>query len=101
MKLCLKILAVVIIAASTYSIIGCSAPAGYSYSNVSIALTVACSDCSRGLPLKPAFPSPATQGLVATTSAMPAGGGVEAVYGGNGEEGGALFFSLTVTNAPS
>jgi len=39
MKLCLKILAIVIVAASVVSLIGCAAPAHFSYSNVTLSLS--------------------------------------------------------------
>jgi hypothetical protein len=39
MKLCLKILAVVIVAATMVSLIGCAAPATFNYSNVTLSLT--------------------------------------------------------------
>ena len=42
MKLCLKIFVVALVAALTYSMIGCAAPAGFSYQNVSISLTEYC-----------------------------------------------------------
>jgi hypothetical protein len=42
MKLCLKIFVVAIVAALTYSLIGCAAPNGFSYSNVSITLNQFC-----------------------------------------------------------
>lgn len=48
MKLSLKILAIAVIAATTYSMIGCGAPATYSYSNVGITLTSHCVNCQGG-----------------------------------------------------
>ena len=48
MKLCLKIFVVAIVAALTYSLIGCAAPAGFSYQNVSISLNEYCTyTCSQ------------------------------------------------------
>jgi hypothetical protein len=48
MKLCLKIFVVAIVAAFTYSLIGCAAPAGFSYQNVSISLNEYCTySCSQ------------------------------------------------------
>ena len=38
MKLCLKILALATIAATTYSMVSCAAPASFSYQNVAITL---------------------------------------------------------------
>ena len=47
MKLCLKIFAIATIAAFTYSLIGCAAPAGFSYQNISITLNQFCTySCS-------------------------------------------------------
>jgi len=47
MKLCLKISVVAIVAALTFSMIGCSNPNGFSYQNVSISLTEFCNySCS-------------------------------------------------------
>jgi hypothetical protein len=48
MKLCLKIFVVAIVAAFTYSLIGCAAPTGFSYQNVGITLTEYCTySCSQ------------------------------------------------------
>jgi len=48
MKLCLKIFVVAIVAAFTYSLIGCAAPTGFSYQNVSISLNEYCTyTCSQ------------------------------------------------------
>jgi hypothetical protein len=47
MKLCLKIFAIATIAALTYSMIGCAAPAGFSYQNIGITLNQFCTySCS-------------------------------------------------------
>jgi hypothetical protein len=107
MKLCLKILAIAVVAAFTYSMIGCAAPAGYSYSNVSISLTAGCTDCPAGVTFNPAYPVPASQTaavsvspIVAseTSSAIPAGAVLTAT---NQSEGSTLTFYASVTNAPS
>jgi hypothetical protein len=90
MKLRLKILAMAVITASTYSLTSCSAPAGYSYQNVSIALTSFCSDCAQSGILvfyNPAYPQPPNPGSV-----------VEMTPGG--VQGGTNTFVATVTNAP-
>jgi len=85
MKLCLKILAIAIIAATSYSILGCSAPATFSYQNVSINITTYCSDCP-GPYYNPAYPQPPNPGSVIM---MP-----------NTGEGGTETFFANVTNAP-
>jgi len=97
MKLCLKILAIVVIAASTYSLIGCSAPAGFSYQNVTIALSAQCSDCPAGISFNPNYPVPATNGTQQTT-AIPAGA---VLTMDNQGEGGVIELLATVTNAPA
>jgi hypothetical protein len=92
MKLCLKLLAIVVIAASTYSLTGCSAPPSFSYKNVSISITSFCSDCAAGATLNggttynPAYPLPPNPGSVIL---MP-----------NTGEGGTTTFVANVTNAP-
>jgi hypothetical protein len=80
MKLCLKILAIVIIAASTYSIIGCAAPASFSYQNVAITLSVQCADCP-AITYNPAQPS--------------------VLLEPNSGQGGVYLFTAQVTNAPA
>ena len=90
MKLCLKILAVAVIAASTYSLTGCAAPPSFSYQNVSIAISGQCADCENSgtvLLYNPAYPQPPNPGSVAY---MPPGGG----------QGGETLFTAVVTNAP-
>ena len=82
MKLCFKILAVAIIAVITYPLSSCSAPAGYSYQNVSISIATQCTDCPAGNTYNPAAP---------TVYMMAPGGG----------QGGDAEFSATVTNAPA
>ena len=82
MKLCLKILAVAIIAASTFPLVSCSGPAGFSYKNVSIAIATACSDCPVSNTYNPAQPN---------VIMMTPGGG----------QGGDEQFTATVTNAPA
>jgi hypothetical protein len=91
MKLCFRILAVAVIAASTYSLIGCTAPASFSYQNVSISLSAQCADCENSgifVFYNPAYPAPPNPGSVAE---MPPGGG----------QGGDTVFTATVTNAPA
>jgi hypothetical protein len=92
MKLCSKLLAIAVIAASTYSLTGCSAPATFSYQNVNIAITSFCADCAAGAYLNggttynPAYPLPPNAGSVIL---MP-----------NTSQGGTTTFVATVTNAP-
>ena len=81
MKLCLKIFAVAIIAASTYPLISCAGPAGFSYKNINIAITTQCSDCPLSNTYNPAQPN---------VIMMTPGGG----------QGGDEQFTATVTNAP-
>lgn len=85
MKLSLKVLVIAIIAVSTYSLIGCAAPASFSYSNISITFAATCSDCP-GITYNPAFPQPPNPG---SALLMP-----------NTGQGGTSFFTATVTNAP-
>jgi hypothetical protein len=91
MKLCLKILAVAAITASTYSLTSCSAPSGFSYQNVSVSISSFCSDCAQGGILvfyNPAYPQPPNPGSV-----------VEMTPGGG--QGGTNTFVANVTNAPA
>jgi hypothetical protein len=55
----MKILAIAIVAASACSLIGCAAPAGFSYQNVKISLAASCSGtpCSAGLMQSPVQPN--------------------------------------------
>jgi hypothetical protein len=91
MKLCLKILAIAVIAVSTYSLIGCAAPASFSYQNVTVLISAQCADCENFLEVptyNPAYPLP------------PAVGSVPYITPGGGPGGNELF-TATVTNAPS
>jgi hypothetical protein len=89
MKLCLKILAVAVIAAFTYSLTGCASPPSFTYSNVSIALSEICSDCQGG----------AAAGIYLQYD--PTRPGVLLVDGGGNQQGGSIQFTATVSNAPS
>jgi hypothetical protein len=92
MKLCMKLLAIAVIAVSTYSLTGCSAPPTFSYQNVTIAISSFCSDCASsaylngGTTYNPAYPLPPNPGSVIL---MP-----------NTSQGGTTTFVATVTNAP-
>jgi hypothetical protein len=81
MKLSLKILAIVILAASTYSMIGCAAPSSFTYQNVTLSLVPYCADCGSGLVYSVATP---------TTLMVPT----------SGTEGSCIQFNAVVTNAP-
>jgi hypothetical protein len=87
MKLCLKILAIAVIAATTYSLTGCAAPASFSYSNVGITLSQTCADC--------------VGGAIAGVNIVfdPANPGV--IEFPNSGQGGTIVFTANVTNAPS
>ena len=85
MKLSLKVLAIAIIAVSTYSLIGCAAPAGYSYQNISITFAATCSDCP-AITYNPAYPQPPNPGSALLMS--------------SNSQGGTSFITATVTNAP-
>lgn len=99
MKLSLKILALAIIAATTYSMIGCAAPAGFSYQNVAITLTAQCSDCPAGVSFNPAYPMPTSgNGLQTTSTAIPVGAVLTMTNQG---EGGTVEVLASVANAPA
>jgi hypothetical protein len=85
MKFSLKILAIAIIAVSTYSLIGCAAPASFSYQNIAITFAATCSDCP-AITYNPALPQPPNPG---SALLMP-----------NNGQGGTSFITATVTNAP-
>ena len=97
MKLCLKILAIVATAATTYSLVSCAAPAGFSYKNVSISLSAQCTDCPAGITVNPLYPTPPNNG--AATSAVIPPGAVLAMP--NTGEGGTVSFFAQVYNAPA
>jgi hypothetical protein len=92
MKLCLKLLAVAVIAVSTYSLTGCSAPSTFSYKNVTVSISSFCTDCvagattNGGTTYNPAYPQPPNPGSVIL---MP-----------NTGQGGTTTFVANVTNAP-
>jgi hypothetical protein len=93
MKLCLKILAIAVIAAFTYSLTGCTAPPSFTYSNVGITLSESCSDCAGTI---------GTGAAVGVTLQFdPAKPWALLVDGGGNQQGGSIVFTATVTNAPS
>jgi hypothetical protein len=59
MKLCLKTLAVVVLAASIFALIGCAAPNTFNYSNVTISLTYTpcAANCGGAIAYNPASPT--------------------------------------------
>jgi hypothetical protein len=85
MKLSLKILAIAIIAVSTYSLIGCAAPASFSYKNIAITFAATCSDCP-AIIYNPTYPQPPNPGSALLMS--------------SNSQGGTSFITATVTNAP-
>ena len=93
MKLCFKIVALLITAVAVYSVIGCSGPAGFSYQNVSISLSVECGDCGAGIIYNPAYPAPAVVGQPAPPGSV--------VDQPNSGQGGIFLFTAHVTNAPA
>jgi len=102
MKFCFRILALATIAATAYSVIGCSAPAGFSYQNVAISLTASCSDCPQGVTFNPAYPVPANANNGGqNASTIPVGAVVTAPVGGTGQEGAVVSFYASVSNAPA
>jgi hypothetical protein len=89
MKLCLKILAIAVIAAFTYSLTGCASPPSFTYTNVGITLSETCSDCQGG------------SGVGVFLQFDPAKPWALLVDGGGNQQGGSILFTATVTNAPS
>jgi hypothetical protein len=107
MKLSLKILAIVATAATTYSMVSCSAPASFSYQNVSISLTAQCTDCPAGITFNPAYPMP-TVSTTGQGGSNGAGGGASGVIPVGAvmtmpstSEGGTVEFLASVQNAPA
>src|ERR1022692_2161895 len=111
MKL-LRILAVTTIAASSCFLVGCAAPAGFSYQNVTVTLTPFCEDCPNGIIYNPAYPVPVpTSGNVSAGGIGSAGGtsgaaGAPALPGSvllqpQAGPGSVFWFQADVTNAPA
>jgi hypothetical protein len=98
MKLCLKILVIAIIAASTFPLMSCAAPATFSYQNVSVTLTVtSCASCA-GLTYVPLpYPQPVFLPDQQVQQVLP-GSVVEAPANG-GSQGACLQIGAIVTNA--
>jgi len=98
MKLCLKILAVAIIAVSTFPLFSCSAPAGFSYQNVTVGLQVTfCADCA-ALTYAP-LPYPQPIALPDQQSQLLVPGAVVQVPEGGGSREGCVELTAVVTNA--
>src|ERR1035438_18998 len=70
MKL-LRILAVTAVAATSYFLVGCAAPAGFSYQNVTVTLTPFCTDCPNGVFYNPAYPMPTVVTLNSAAAGSP------------------------------
>lgn len=83
MKFSPQVLAAAVIVAASLPLTSCSAPNGYSYSNISIKITAYCSDCPSIIPLTNPNPPNAIY--------MAPGGG----------QGGTIQLTANVTNAPS
>ncbi|MDR3745357.1 MAG: hypothetical protein P4K80_04420 [Acidobacteriaceae bacterium] len=81
MKLCSKILAIAIIASTTYAMVGCAAPSGFSYQNVTVTLSPQCSDCAGNI----------YSATTPTTLMVPT----------SGTEGSCTLFNAIVANAPA
>ena len=92
MKLGFKILALATIAATTYSMVSCSAPQSFSYQNIAITLSVQCGDCPTPA-YNPLFPAPAVSGQPAPPGSV--------VLEPNTGQGGTYLFTANVTNAPA
>jgi hypothetical protein len=100
MKLCLKILVIAIVAASTLPLMSCAAPASFSYQNVTVSLTVSfCSSCN-GLTYLPApYPQPIVVPMQQYQQLLP-GTVVEAPQNG-ASQGACIELTAIVTNAPA
>ncbi len=111
MKLCLKVLAVAVIATTCISLIGCAGPARLRLSKRHRHPDTFCEDCPNGIIWNPAFPvpNPASGGFLTGVGA--AGGtsgspGAPALPGSvllqpNAGPGGVFWFQADVTNAPA
>jgi hypothetical protein len=98
MKL-LRILAVTAVAATSYFLVGCAAPAGFSYQNVTVTLTPFCTDCPNGVFYNPAYPMPTVVTLNSAAAGSPSPPG-SVLYMFNQGQGGTVWFQADVTNAP-
>jgi hypothetical protein len=97
MKLCLKILAIAVTAATTYSLVSCAAPASFSYQNVSISLTAQCTDCPAGITFNPLYPVAPNNGG-SQSGVIPSGAILTMTNQG---EGGTIEILANVYNAPA
>jgi hypothetical protein len=87
----LAVIAAAAVSGAALSLTSCSAPTGYSYSNIGITMTAYCSDCTYPVLTynpDPAYPQPPNSGSVLY---MPPGGG----------QGGVYQLTAHVTNAPA
>jgi hypothetical protein len=83
----LAVIAAAALSGAALSLTSCSAPTGYSYSNIGITMTAYCSDCP-AINYNPAYPQAPAAGNVLY---MPPGGG----------QGGVYQLTVHVTNAPA
>ena len=97
MKLCLKILATAVTAATTFSMVSCVAPSTFSYQNVSISLTSQCTDCPAGITFNPLYPVAPNNGS-STSGVIPPGAVLTMANAG---EGGTIELLANVYNAPA
>src|SRR6185312_10856084 len=81
------VIAAAALSAAALSLTSCSAPGGYSYSNIGISITAYCTDCPT-ITFNPNYPQPPAAGSVMY---MPPGGG----------QGGVVQLTVHVTNAPA
>jgi hypothetical protein len=111
MKLCLKILAIAVIAATTYSLIGCAAPSATTIQNQAITMTATCADCPIGIIFAPTnnmgqpVPVPTSNNAINTTgtyavnsTAIPPGA---IMLVDNQGEGGTFLLSATINGQPA
>jgi len=111
MKLCLKILAIAVVAATTYSLIGCAGPSvATATQNPAITMTATCQDCPLGiifapisntgatLPVPPANTFDATSGQNLITSVVLPG---SIMVVDNQGEGGTVVFTATINGLPA
>ena len=105
-----RILAVIAVAATGSSMIGCAGPAGFSYQNTAITLTPFCENCPDGIIYNPAYPVPSPESGTFAIAIGAAGGTAGAagapalpnsvllMPGSNGP-GSTFWFQADVTNA--
>jgi hypothetical protein len=112
MKLCLKILAIAVVAATTYSLTGCAGPSvANATANPAITMVATCADCPIGMIFAPTnnmgqpVPTPASNNAINTTgtyaiNTTPIPPGAIMLMDNQGE-GGTVSFSATINGAPA